>query len=96
MRIDQFTPATEAVQSERVSGAPSKAGSTTKTNQTGQTGEATGVSLHYQNLQAKVENTPDIRQDRVSALQKSMQNGTYHVSNQDLANAMFNTMAQKS
>lgn len=98
MRIDQYTPTTETVQSGQVSGTSGEASSTStaSTTQTTQTNQTDGVSLRYQSLRAAVDNTPDVRQDRVTALQQAMQNGTYSVSNSDLANAMFNTLVQKS
>jgi flagellar biosynthesis anti-sigma factor FlgM len=93
MRIDQTTPLVETAQAERVPGSSGQASSTSQTNQAEAQSE---VSLHHDYLQAQLEQAPEIRQDRVAALQKAMQDGTYQVSNQDLANAIFNHLVQKS
>ena len=94
MRIDQLTPIAETSTTERVSGTAGQANSTSKTSSSQSTDS--GVSLSSQQLRAKLDETPDIRQDRVDALRKAMQDGTYHVSNEDLANAMMNTAFQKT
>ena len=92
MRIDQNLPVSEAAQSERLSGTNGQASSTPKTSGTQPQSDVTGS----QQLRAKLEQTPEIRQDRVAALKKAMQDGTYKVSNQDLANAVFNGAMQKT
>jgi flagellar biosynthesis anti-sigma factor FlgM len=99
MRIDQNLPIAETVQSELAAGT--KTGQANSTSQSGGTSSSSatpnsGVTLFSQKLQATLEATPDIRQDKVEALQKAMQNGTYHVSSQDLASAMYDTMVQKT
>jgi flagellar biosynthesis anti-sigma factor FlgM len=94
MRIDQLTPIAETTTTERVSGATGQANSTSSTSSS-QSPDA-GVSLSSQDLRAKLDQTPDIRQDRVDALRKAMQDGTYHVSNEDLANSMLNSAFQKT
>jgi flagellar biosynthesis anti-sigma factor FlgM len=92
MRIDQATPLTEAAQAERVSGTSNQPNSASQTNQAQAQSD---VSLRHDYLAAQVEQAPDIRQDRVASLQKAMQDGTYQVSNEDLANAIFNHLVQK-
>ena len=99
MRIDQNLPISEAVPSERVSGTTTgQANSTSKSNNASSSSTApnSGVSIFTQQMQATLDATPDIRQDKVEALQKAMQAGTYHVSSQDLASTMYNTMVQKT
>ena len=91
MQINPITPLTETNASDRVS-QTGPAGSTSTTSV--QTPDS-AISLSSQQLQAKLAETPDIRQDRVAALRQAMQDGTYRVSSQDLANAMFNTAFQK-
>ena len=93
MRIESNQPVTGAVQSERVSGTKGQA--TNSASKTSNKPES-GVSLTSQALRNKLEQTPDIRQDKVAALQKAMREGTYHVSNQDLANAVYNALVTKS
>jgi flagellar biosynthesis anti-sigma factor FlgM len=39
-------------------------------------------------LAAKIKQLPDIRQERVAALQKAIQNGEYQVSDQQIADAV--------
>ena len=92
MRIDQLTPISDTSATEQVSGTAGQANSTSKTSSV--PSEDSGVSLSSQQLRAKLEETPDIRQDRVAALRKAMQDGTYHVSNEDLANSMLNSAFQ--
>jgi flagellar biosynthesis anti-sigma factor FlgM len=99
MRIDHNLPIAETIQSERVSGTTTgQSSSTSQTGSASSTGDASSssVSIFSQQMQANLDATPDIRQDKVLELQKAMQNGTYNVSSQDLANAMFNTMVSKT
>ena len=92
MRIDQSIPSVEPAQTERATGASGQTNSAAKSSQAQPQPE---VSLHDTGLHDQVANVPDIRQDRVAALQKAMQDGTYHVSNEDLAGAIFNALVQK-
>ena len=92
MRIDQATPLAETSQAERVSGAGGQSNSTSQANLTQSPSD---VSLQNDYLREQVEQAPDIRQERVASLQKAMQDGTYHVSNEDLANAIYNHLVQK-
>jgi negative regulator of flagellin synthesis FlgM len=103
MRIDQNLPISDTtIQSERVSGT--KTGQANSTSQSSSTtgtssssaSSSSGVSVFTQQMQATLAATPDIRQDKVAKLQAAMQNGTYNVSSQDIANSMFNTMVQKT
>jgi flagellar biosynthesis anti-sigma factor FlgM len=93
MRIDQITTLTETSAADRASGTTVGQANSTPTTSV-QTADS-GVTLSSQELQTKLAETPDIRQDRVDALRKAMQDGTYQVSNEDLANAIFNTAFQK-
>lgn len=40
-------------------------------------------------LKAALDQTPEVRQDRVAALRAQIQQGTYKVSNEDIAGAML-------
>jgi flagellar biosynthesis anti-sigma factor FlgM len=42
-----------------------------------------------QDLQAQLTRLPDVRQDRVTALQKALGNGSFNVSDEQLADAML-------
>lgn len=46
-------------------------------------------ALKLSDLSAKLANVPDIRQDRVATLSQAIQNGSYSVSNQQIAVAMM-------
>jgi flagellar biosynthesis anti-sigma factor FlgM len=94
MRIDQNLPISETVQSERVSGTTT--GQANSTSKSDSSTPDVGVSLSSQQLQATLDATPDIRQDKVAALQKAMREGTYNVSSQDLAGAVYNSLIQKT
>lgn len=95
MRIESNVPLTEAAQTERVSGVNGQPTSSTAKARTASQPES-GVTINSDQFRATLEATPDIRQEKVAALQKSMREGTYHVSNQDLANAVFNALVTKS
>jgi negative regulator of flagellin synthesis FlgM len=43
-------------------------------------------------LQDKLGNVPDVRSQRVAALQDAIRNGSYQVSNEKIADAMFNEL----
>ena len=58
-----------------------------KTTQTPAT-EQDGVQVSSQ-LQARLAQTPDVRQDRIDAIKAARENGTYNVSDSQLAGAMF-------
>lgn len=58
-----------------------------KTAQTTPT-EQDGVQVSSQ-LQARLAQTPDVRQDRIDAIKAARENGTYNVSDSQLAGAMF-------
>jgi len=47
-----------------------------------------GVKLSSQ-LQQRLAQTPDVRQERVDSIKQAMQAGTYNVSDSQLADAMF-------
>ncbi len=94
MRIESNLPVNEAVQSERTANVAGQSANSASKTRGSQVSES-GVTLNTQELRATLEQTPDIRQEKVAALRKAMQDGTYHVSNQDLANAMFNHLVAK-
>jgi len=45
-------------------------------------------AVKFSNLSAALTNVPDVRQDRVSAISQSLANGSYSVSDQQIAQAM--------
>ncbi len=48
-----------------------------------------------QALQAQLQNQPDIRSQRVAALQQAIRDGSYQVSNEQIADAMFTELLQR-
>lgn len=71
-----------------------------KTKKTGRTGNDRGVGTTDQVLfssvgrdmqvaKAALAKVPDIRQEKVDALKTSIQNGTYHVSNESFAERLM-------
>jgi flagellar biosynthesis anti-sigma factor FlgM len=49
-----------------------------------------------QQLKADLDGLPDLRQDRVAALQQSIQEGSYNVSDQQIAQAMSSELLGKA
>lgn len=47
------------------------------------------VTVSPSELQMKLDQTPDVRQQKVASLQQAISQGTYQVSGQSIANAMF-------
>ncbi len=45
-----------------------------------------------QKLKTNLNNLPDVRQDRVAALKQAFQEGSYNVSSQQVAGAMFSDL----
>ncbi len=86
MRIDSFQPSQNINDSEQVKRrqqekpAPAQAPAQ----------DSAELSAHGRNLQETLSTTPDIRQERVDAIKKAMDAGTYNVSNSQLADAMVN------
>ena len=46
-------------------------------------------------LREKLDNVPDVRSQRVAQLQEAIRNGSYQVSNEKLADAMFNELLRR-
>jgi flagellar biosynthesis anti-sigma factor FlgM len=51
--------------------------------------------LRAAGLEAKVLNSPEVRQSRVEQLQQSIASGTYAVSDEQLAQALWNNLLQR-
>ena len=47
-------------------------------------------------LQAELAHLPDVRQDRVEALQRALQGGNYQVSNVQIADAVFSELLEQT
>lgn len=64
-----------------------------KHTQSGQTSSSDKTDLsseaqQFATLSSKAASVPDVRQDRVSSLKSAIQNGSYNVSNQQIAQSM--------
>lgn len=64
---------------------PLQVSSSTSGDQASLSPDATQLS----NLSMALANVPDVRQDRVQAVSSAIQNGSYSVSNQQIAGAML-------
>lgn len=45
-----------------------------------------------ENARSKISNFPEVREAKVSQLREQIQNGTYQISNRDIARAMIGTL----
>jgi negative regulator of flagellin synthesis FlgM len=79
----QPTTAAGAASSVQAPRTPS-GGKTGSTDQANFSSEAQQFAL----LSSQASNVPDVRPDRVASLKAAVQNGTYNVSNQQIAQAM--------
>jgi negative regulator of flagellin synthesis FlgM len=76
---------------------PDRPGSTfvSKPREAGQTvlgsdtASLSSAGQRVESLKAELQNTPEVRRDRVQALQKAVQQGSYQVTNQQIANAIL-------
>jgi negative regulator of flagellin synthesis FlgM len=94
MRIDSALPPSENVQSQNVT---SRGPSTHQTPSlsAGSTQDQAQLSIDsntIQQLQARLSQVPDVRQDRVNALRQAVNNGSYQVSDQQLSDAIASDM----
>lgn len=48
----------------------------------------------FAKLSAQIGNVPEVRQDRVATLRQAIQNGTYGVSNEQIAQSMLRDMGK--
>lgn len=91
MRIDPNLGIPEGQQPERVQNSTSQAAkplqisSASASDQASLSPDATQLS----NLSLALVSAPDVRQERVSAVSQALQNGSYSVSNQQIAGSML-------
>ena len=86
MRIDLNSPLTGA-QAEH-SGKPSSAPKARRV-QVDDNATLSHDTVTVSSLAAKALETPEVRQDRVESLRQAVQNGTYSVNPQDIAEAIL-------
>lgn len=58
----------------------------------GDTVELSGALGQVQQLNAQLSGTPEVRNDRVAALQEQIAQGTYQPSNEQIASAMYSEL----
>ena len=76
---------------------PERLGSSTSTSKPGPVGQALGSDTtsfssageRVASLKAELQNTPEVRRDRVQALQKAVRQGSYQVTDQQIASAIL-------
>ncbi len=77
---------------------PDRPGSSTSTSKPGQasqtvlgsdTASLSSAGEKVASLKAELQNTPEVRRDRVQALQKAVQQGSYQVTDQQIARAIL-------
>jgi negative regulator of flagellin synthesis FlgM len=91
MRIDSFQPSQNIAETEQVKRRQQdKTASSQAPAQ-----DSANLSDHARNLQEKLAATPEIRQERIDAIKKAVDAGTYHVSNSQLADAMMSEFSKK-
>lgn len=87
MKIDASNPIPEAQPVKRLTGSGAEGSQEVAGSPESDKANLASSSLVSQ-LAAKIKQLPDIRQDRVAALQKAIKNGEYQVSDQQIADAV--------
>ena len=91
MRIDATNPLPGSQEpdlpgSSSLTSKPGKAGETVLGSDTASLSSA---GDKVASLKAELQHTPEVRRDRVQALQKAVQQGSYQVTDQQIANAIL-------
>jgi len=91
MRIDAANPLPGSQEPDRPgsSALTSKSGQAGQTVQGSDTASLSSAGERVASLKAELQNTPEVRRDRVQALQKAVQQGSYQVTDQQIANAIL-------
>jgi flagellar biosynthesis anti-sigma factor FlgM len=70
-----------------------RAGSSEETSRTATSGDTVEVNKSAADeLKAKVESIPDVRSEKIEELQVAIDDGTYHVSSQNIATAIMDEL----
>jgi flagellar biosynthesis anti-sigma factor FlgM len=91
MRFDGISPVPDGQSLDRTSPSASssaKAGAGQSQGATDHT-QLSASQSRVQDLMAELTSLPDVRQDRVTALQQAIGNGSFHASDQQLADAIL-------
>jgi len=91
MRFDGISPVPDGQSLDRTgrSGSSSAKGGAGQAKALTDQTQLSASQSRVQDLRAELARLPDVRQDRVSALQKAIRNGSFHASDLQLANAML-------
>jgi flagellar biosynthesis anti-sigma factor FlgM len=95
MKIDAFLPLPENVGPQRV-GTPGSSPSQNQAEAVGLTPDEAQFSVDgdkVQQLKMGLASVPDIRQDRVAALNRAIEQGSYNVSDEEIAQAMSSELS---
>lgn len=94
MRIGDSIPVTDNPQTNQV-GSGTSSQSQGPAGRPGLSSDEVRISVDggkVQQLKTNLAGLRDGRQDKVGALKQSVSNGTYHVSNEQIANALYSQM----
>lgn len=91
MRIDATNPLPGSQEPDRPgsSTSTSKAGQASQTVLGSDTASFSSAGERIASLKAELQNTPEVRHDRVQALQKAVQQGSYQPTDRQIASAML-------
>ena len=91
MKVDPKLDTQQGQLTGRVTGAgspqPSRTGASK--SQSADQASLSNDAVRLSNLSAALSNVPEIRQDRVNAIAQALRNGSYSVSDQQIAEAML-------
>lgn len=85
MRIDPYNIISQVYQTSK----PKAAAKTGGTGSFGEVYQASAAAKSYQTAKSAVAAAPDVREDKVAQIKAAMQNGTYNVTAQDLADKLL-------
>jgi flagellar biosynthesis anti-sigma factor FlgM len=97
MRIDAALPLPENQQTSKVtgSGSPAAQSRTAPVNSNQDQAQLSANGGTVQELKASLSQLPEVRQDHVDALRQAVESGSYHISDQQLGDAMGSDLLAK-
>jgi flagellar biosynthesis anti-sigma factor FlgM len=93
MRVDSGLPIPSGAEVERTYKKPVSRIGDTSTPEV--TSELSDDAVRLSSLETEAMSTPDIRQDKVDALRREINAGTYQVSNESLADAILHGILKR-
>lgn len=85
MRIDPYGMISQVYQASK----PKATAKTSAASSFGEVYQASAAAKSYQTARTAVASAPDVRADKVAEIKAAMQNGTYNVTAQDLADKLL-------